>query len=208
MGVKIIIEGGGEGGSSITECRRGFEEFFGKMLEGRAKPSITPGGGRSQAFKLFRATVEKLAEGDFVVLLVDSEGPIEQDSDPWEHVRTRPGDNWERPDLADDDDIHFMVQCVEAWFLGDIPTLSSYYGHEFKPDKLPKPINGKDVEKHTKLKILSGLKAAVKPCNPDGYAKADAFEIIRLIHPAKVCKVSYFARRLKEHLERISPNRD
>jgi len=204
MGVKIIVEGGGEGSTSIRECRRGFEIFFGKMLQGRDKASITPGGGRSQAFKLFCATLQNLGEGDHVVLLVDSEGAIAESEDPWDYVRLRNGDQWLKPELAKADDLHFMVQCIEAWFLSDIPNLSNFYGPDFKPDKLPKPINDKDIEKHPKDKIFSGLRAAVKPCNPDGYAKADAFEIIKLIHPDKVCKVSYFARRLKQRLHAIS----
>ena len=207
MSIKIIVEGGGEGGTSVRECRRGFEAFFGKMLQGRDKASITPAGGRNEAFKLFRATLPNLGKGDHVVLLVDSEGPISESDDPWEYV-LRNGDDWLRPELATPDDLHFMVQCIEAWFLSDIPILSSYYGAKFKPNKLPKPVNGKDVEKHLKVSIFKGLKAAVKPCNPDGYAKSDAFEIIRLIHPDRVCKVSYFARRLKERLYTVSPLRD
>jgi hypothetical protein len=208
VSIKIIVEGGGEGGTSVRECRRGFEVFFGKMLQGRDKASITPGGGRNESFKLFRATLPILGKGDHVVLLVDSEGPIPASDDPWEYVRLRPGDGWLRPDLATADNLHFMVQCIEAWFLSDISKLSSYYGSEFKPDKLPKPVNGKDVEQHSKDSIFKGFKAAVKPCDLDGYAKSDAFEIIKLIDPDKVCKVSYFARRLKDHLHAISPLRD
>ena len=30
-----------------------------------------------------------------------------------------------------DEQIHLMVQCMEAWFLADIPAVLQYYAHEF-----------------------------------------------------------------------------
>jgi hypothetical protein len=116
VNVKIYVEGGGDHNKVLdAACRRGFGKFFLKSgLEGRM-PSVVACGGRNRAYNSFRTSHKQAGRDDFPVLLVDSEGPI-AGVDSWEHVRLRTGDGWQRPVGASPDQLHLMVQAMEAWF--------------------------------------------------------------------------------------------
>ena len=86
-------------------------------MEGRM-PSVVASGSRQEAFNDFCAAVKY----DFIVLLVDSEGPRGKGIQPHgQHLKTR--DSWNQPSGATDDQVHLMVQCMEAWFLADKDSL-------------------------------------------------------------------------------------
>ena len=114
--IKLYVEGGGNDNRALrAECRRAFAALFGKAgLTGR-KPSVHPCGGRQQAYDDFCIALRNAQQNEFPVLLVDSETPVS--SEPWQHVHSRDGDNWERPQDAGDDQLHLMVQVMETWFL-------------------------------------------------------------------------------------------
>lgn len=208
MGVKIFIEGGGVGGATMKTFRSKCQMFFDKMLVGRDKLKITPGGGRSQTLALFLASLKSLGKSDYSILLVDAEGPLAPDADKWDHILATITSNAKKPKDLETEDLHFMVQIMESWFLADPHELSSYYGSAFRAEKLPKPINGLDIETHLKDVVLKKLSAAVKPCQTDGYAKSDGWDLIALIDPAEVCKVSHFARELRKRLLTLLPERE
>ena len=119
MTVKIYVEGGGTHNKALqTECRRGFSELLKRAgLRGRM-PRVVACGGRRMAYENFRTAHENAGPDERPILLVDSEGPI-IDENPWEHVRLRSGDGWVRPEGASQDQIHLMVQTMEAWFHAD-----------------------------------------------------------------------------------------
>ena len=202
MSVKIYVEGGGDHNKDLdTQCRRGFRKFFEKAgLKGRM-PSIVSCGGRSQAFRDFRTAHENAGPGEFQALLVDSEAPLTQ-ADPWEHVRLRPGDGWERPSGASQDQIHLMVQAMEAWFHADKQALAEYYGQGFRVAALkPRP----DIDNIPKANLYDGMKLATKACQTKGeYSKGQhSFQILAIIDPAKVRAASpQHAGRLLDVLER------
>jgi hypothetical protein len=110
--VKVYVEGGGDSKALQTKCRQGFSEFFRTAGLARRMPRIVACGARSSAYRDFR-TAHSRGGVDFPMLLVDSEGPMGH-SDPWEHVRQRPGDQWTRPEGASEDHLHLMVQTMEA----------------------------------------------------------------------------------------------
>lgn len=113
MNVKVYVEGGGDHNKALdTECRRGFKEFFRKAGLERRMPRIVSCGARSGAYNSFRTSHENAGDDDFPMLLVDSEAPV-SGGDAWEHVRTR--DGWQLPDGATPDQLHLMVQAMEAW---------------------------------------------------------------------------------------------
>ena len=119
MKVKIYVEGGGDNRNQQKKCREGFRRFFCKAgLKGKM-PSIVACGGRSNAFRDFEIAIKKAKAGEFVVLLVDSEEAVNSVSNPWKHLKERKGDGWKKPEKADDESVHLMVQCMEAWFLAD-----------------------------------------------------------------------------------------
>ena len=81
-------------------------------------PRVVVCGGRSLAYRDFCVAQAKADPQFLPVLLVDSESPVTQ-PDPWEHIRLRAGDAWQRPTGASADQLHLMVQTMEAWFHAD-----------------------------------------------------------------------------------------
>ena len=201
MNVRIYVEGGGDHNKALdTECRRGFREFFRKAGMDRRMPRIVSCGGRSGAYKSFRTSHENAAADDFPILLVDSEAQV-SGGDVWEHVRTR--DGWQRPDGATPDQLHLMVQAMEAWFHADKEKVEEYYGRGFRPGALSQR---PEIDNIPKADLFAGLKAATRACPTKGeYSKGGhSFEILALIDPAKVRDSSpVHAGRLLHVLDRI-----
>jgi len=199
--VRVYVEGGGDRNKALqTQCRKGFSEFLSKAgLKGR-KPGIVACGGRHRAYESFRTSHENAGPGDFPVLLVDSEAPVAEREDPWGHVKQRPGDGWERPRNALTDQLHFMVQAMEAWFYADKEVLQQYYGQGFRMGALSQR---PDVENIPKADLLPGLERATKDCRKGEYSKAEhSFQILARVDPTKVRGASPHAARFLSILDR------
>ena len=196
MKVKVYVEGGGDGKDLRTRCRKGFSSFFAEANFAGRMPQIIACGGRKSAFDKFRAAFGSRKAGEFIVLLVDSEDPVAENSGPWQHLARR--DGWDRPGEATDEHAHLMVQCMEAWFLADKEGLGAYFGHEFNRNALPRR---QEIEEITKADVLDGLKKATRQCRKGEYGKGrHSFEILEQTDAAKVLNVSPSARRLVETL--------
>jgi hypothetical protein len=179
--VKVYVEGGGDHNKALqTQCRQGFSEFLRKAgLAGRM-PRVVACGGRHNAFERFRTSHEH-ADG-IAILLVDSEAPVVDKS--WDHVRRRIGDEWVHPAGASDDQIHFMVQAMEAWFHADKDELQRYYGDGFRGATLSQRL---DIDNIPKAGLFAGLSAATKACQKGEYSKGEhSFQILARIDPARV----------------------
>jgi hypothetical protein len=200
--VKIYVEGGGDHNKSLqTQCREGFRRFFKKAgLENRM-PGVVACGGRSRTYDRFRTSHENAGQDDFPILLVDSEAPVTE-ADPWEHVRLRAGDGWQRPSGASQDQIHLMVQAMEAWFHADKEKVQEYFGQGFHVASLKQR---PDIDNIPKADLFAGLQAATRGCLKKGeYSKGQhSFEILALINPEKVRAASAHAGRLLNTLDRI-----
>ena len=161
-------------------------------------PRIVASGSRQEAFDDFCEAVHRPENYDFIVLLVDSEGPVARGSSPKQHLKTR--DSWNQPSGATDDQVHLMVQCMEAWFLADKDSLAAYYGNGFNQNALPAR---QDIENIAKNDVLNGLKSATRSCVPKGeYGKGrHAFDILARIDPVKVAAASPYAKRLVDTLK-------
>jgi hypothetical protein len=132
---------------------------------------------------------------------VDSEAPVTA-TDPWEHVRLRSGDGWQRPDGASQEQIHLMAQAMEAWFHADKEKVQEYFGQGFRLASLrPRP----DIDNIPKADLFSGMQSATRDCLKKGeYSKGQhSFEILALIDPSKVRAASPHAGRLLNTLDRI-----
>jgi Domain of unknown function (DUF4276) len=102
----------------------------------------------------------------------------------WEHVQKRPGDGWQRPKEAGEDQLHLMVQTMEAWLVADPEALAAYYGQGFRPAALP---NQSNVEAVSKKDLQKALENATKDTKTKGvYLKSHGFELIGRIDPSKV----------------------
>jgi hypothetical protein len=193
--VTIYVEGGGNDNQRLArECRRGFSEFF-KKLGIRVK--IVACGGRDNAYHRFCIG---LKGNKYCFLLVDSEEPVKNNIDVWHHVRLR--DNWEKPNKATNEHLHFMVECMEAWFMADKKTVADYYGKDFNQNALSKNTN---VENISKKELEDTLKMATRETGKGKYDKGGhSFEILSKIDANKVIAQCAYAKRLHEKLQNIS----
>lgn len=151
MTLRIYVEGGGEHNITKSNCRQAFRLFFEKIIP-RGSFKVIASGGRSRAFEDF-CTALKMHAADFNILLVDSEAPVTKSA--WNHLRTREGDRWKRPDSAVNDQAHLMVQSMEAWLLADREALIDYYGSAFLDNALPNQPNIELIPKTEVLRPLS-----------------------------------------------------
>ncbi len=201
MRVKIYVEGGGDHNHALEiQCRKGFRLFFEKCgLSGRM-PGVVRCGGRKQAYDRFRTAHETAEPREFPILLVDSEGPA-NGSAPWEHVARRDGDSWQRPASASDDQLHLMIQAMEAWFYADKDALQQFYGQDFRMAALSQQPN---IEEIPKQDLFDDLQQATKACQKGGYSKGGhSFQVLAQINPAKVRESLPSADRLGNVLDRV-----
>jgi len=197
VSITLYVEGGAKG-ALATQCRKGFSLFLKRAgFEGNM-PRVVACGGRSSAYNDF-CTAKK--EGKKAILLVDSEAPVADSASrakPWDHVKNRVGDEWEKPSGATDDDLHFMVQCMEAWLIADKKNLSVYFGRGFNESALPK---NQDIEKVGKQDLYKGLSLATKNTQKGEYRKGKhSFEILGELCPNKVRLASPYADRFLNNL--------
>jgi uncharacterized protein DUF4276 len=200
--VKLYVEGGGHHNKDLqTQCRRGFTEFLQKAGLADRMPRVVACGARDRAYRDFRISHESAAHDQIPILLVDSEGPV-GGKDPWEHVRLRSGDGWQRPQGASADQIHFMVEAMEAWFHADKEKLEEFYKQGFRMASLSQRI---EVEHIPKADLFAGMKLATRDCQKGEYSKGEhSFQILALIRPEKVRAASpVHAERLFVVLDRI-----
>jgi len=201
--VKVYVEGGGESDALQTRCREGFTEFFRHAgLTGRM-PRVVASGSRRRAYERFRKELQPGAQDKIVILLVDSEDPVPQGMLPWEFLRGRRDDGWERPAGASDESAHLMVQCMEAWFLADKDALSGYFGQGFRQNAFPERT---DIEAIPKPDLMEQLKQATRDTKTKGeYRKrAHSFQILGMISPELVRRASPHADRLLKTLATVS----
>jgi|WetSurSiteA1Bulk_404760.scaffolds.fasta_scaffold00006_2 hypothetical protein len=190
--ITIYVEGGGNDNQRLAkECRRGFSEFF-KKLGIRTK--IVACGGRDNAHHRFCVGLKR---NEDCFLLVDSEQPVKNNIDVWQYVKLR--DNWEKPNKATDEHLHFMVECMEAWFMADKDTLARYYGKNFNQNALPKRA---DIENIFKSELEATLEKATRYTTKGEYDKGKhSFDILSKIDATKVIDNSFYAQRLRDTLK-------
>lgn len=195
MSVRIYVEGGFEG-STKTSCRKAFRLFFEKVIR-HGSFRVIASGDRATAFKDFCTALRQHPE-DYIILLVDSEDEVQ--TNPWEHLRSREGDGWTRPQSATDDQAQLMVQVMESWFLADQSTLASYYGQRFRTNSLPGQPN---IELIPKARVYSALETATKPTQKGEYHKTKhGFDLLEQIDPNLVRTASHHANNLFLLLEK------
>ncbi len=149
-------------------------------------PSTNACGGRNATYDKFKTALRAASrKGEYPVLLVDSEAPVNEA--PWQHLRYR--DGWERPAGADDDQAQLMVQCMETWCLADRKTLRNFFGSRLRENALP---SLDDLETRAKETVQEALADATRDCGRQrGYEKGRrSFRLLGQLDPAE----------LKEHL--------
>jgi len=194
--VRIYIEGD-------PQLREGFRRFLQPLYVAAKKRNvkIEPPklcGSRSDAYKAFQAAMKTHSEA-FIVLLVDSEGPV-VDRSPWEHLKNRAEDRWDSFG-AGDAQCYLMVQMMEAWFIADMDALRHYYGPGFQESALPK---NPRVEEIDRLALKSSLETATRNTRKGKYHKTRyASHLLERLDVDKVRKVAPHCDRLFATLDRV-----
>jgi hypothetical protein len=141
----------------------------------------------------YRKFLEGLAQdGEFAVLLVDSEGPVAVFGRTWEHVAAR--DGWARPAQASDAQCQLMVQAIEAWLVADREALATFYGPGFHRSRFPPAV---DVESVPKDQLVPLLEAATKDTQKGRYHK------VRHLAPLLSCIDLAILRKRSPHYDRV-----
>ena len=160
MSVAIYMEGGGDGGSTKAALRQGMDAML-KQLKQAAREKamrwkLVCCGPRQEAFIRFRDAVRN-GNDTVVVLLVDAEGPVEQE--PRGHLLSRDGWNL---NFLNDDAVHLMVQTMETWIVADPEALGEYYGQNFNAGVLPRRPNLEEVPKADVERFLNRATAGTQ----------------------------------------------
>jgi len=115
------------------------------------------------------------------LLLVDSEDPICEIT-KWAHVKKR--DSWEKPADADEDNLFFMVACMESWFFADQNVLKEFFGQHINMNALPKTTNYESIPKSS---IFKALEDATRKTQKGVYGKGShSFKILALLDVKKI----------------------
>jgi len=199
---KIYVEGAAQNSDfDRTHCRRSFKTFFAKAgLEGKL-PQVVPCGGRQRAYDAFVTAVRNPQPDGLPLLLVDSETAVQRGRTVWEHLKARPGDNWDKPKEAKDDQAFLMVQVMESWFVADRDKLKFFFGQHFREHAIPQWPHLQDVPKQS---VYQALDQATAACGPRRYAKGKmSFSLLAEISPDEVEKASPSAKALFERLRNL-----
>lgn len=201
MSVKLYVEGAArQSDFDRSVCREAFSAFFAAAgLERR--PRTVPCGGRKQAYDSFVTAIRNRKPGELPLLLVDSEAPVASGMTVWEHLKARPGDTWDKPDGAEDDQAFLMVQVMESWFIADRAALKEFFKPKFKEGKIPA---WPDLEAVPKLSVYEALESATAECGQKKYSKGNlSFQLLSKISPAKVEAASSHAKAFFDRLRNL-----
>jgi len=178
--VRIYFEGD-------KKLRRGFNGFFNCVFErarsGRIRISFIAGG--ATPVKDFCTALGKHPDASNC-LLIDSEKPFADTC--FDRLIER--DDWNPPGKSSQykEDVLWMVQIMESWFLADKDTLESYYGNNFNRNTLPQNSRIEDIPKGD---VLDGLKETTRETQKRKYHKTNhAPDILAKIDPSKVKEAS------------------
>jgi hypothetical protein len=192
--IAIYAEGGGDSRDQKGELRNGLDSLLKDQKQAaqakRLKWKSVFCGGRQQTYDAFVNEL-KVADADVLcVLLVDSEDAIvaEIENDAETNATNRVAhlvkrDKWRLADIAPEQ-IHLMVQCMEAWIVADPEAMAEYYGQGFRTNGLP---NRKNLEDEPKLELFEKLKNATRNSKKGAYEKIKhGSKLLQRIDPVKV----------------------
>ncbi|MCB1087353.1 MAG: DUF4276 family protein [Verrucomicrobiae bacterium] len=173
----LYIEGA-ESKEDQIRCREGFRRLLEKAgFKGRM-PRLSACGGRNSAFDDFQTAHRGAKPGHFVAMLIDSEEPVADREQTWDHLATR--DGWEKPDGASDEQVLFMTTCMETWIVADRATLTAHYGHRLQENALPPP---NDLEARGRADVHANLVHATRGCS-NAYQKGRrSFAVVGELNP-------------------------
>lgn len=200
--IRIYVEGGGHRKDTKSRLREAFGSFFRDLRESarscRMGWRIVVGGSRTEVLEDFTNALQTHTE-TFNVLLIDAEGA-------WQGSTRRQlstSSGWHPPEGVRfcEDQVHFMIQIMESWFLADRGGLRRFYGRGFRENRLPA---NPDVEAIPKADVLRGLVEASRDTQKGSYDKTrHAPEILSMLNPQHVRQHAPACDRLFQIIEAV-----
>lgn len=177
MNAHLYIEGG-ESKEDQIRCREGFRKLIEKAGFSKRMPRLSACGGRGSAFDDFKTAHAGRKAGDYIAMLVDSEDPVADIEQTWNHLKVR--DQWDKPAEAVDEQVLFMTTCMETWIVSDRAALNEHYGHKLQVNALPALV---DLENRQRHDVHDRLVRATRNCS-NAYSKGKlSFEVLLKLTP-------------------------
>ena len=193
MNTRLYIEGGGDSKETQGRCREGFRKLLEKSGFSGKLPQLIAGGGRKTTFDDFKTRLKQSSPGEYVAMLIDSEDPTVDGEKPWQHLRQRPADKWDRPAGATDDQVLLMTTCMETWIVADRAALKAHYA-QLQVNALP-PLH--DLENRHRHGVQDALVHATRDCS-NKYSKGKrSFEVLALLDPESLKALPSFTRMVR-----------
>jgi hypothetical protein len=157
-------------------------------------PRLISCGPRDSAYRDFK-TADSSNNADYVAMLVDSEEPVSNPEDTWDHLMKR--DEWEKPDGCDGSHVFLMTTCMETWIAADPDSLIRHYGSCLRKSSLPSLHN---IEGRNRHEIQNSLKSATLGCSNVYQKNKRSFEIPGRLNPEILENNILSFRRMKRIL--------
>lgn len=172
-----------------------MREAFSKLLEeyGIKKGcyKIIVGYGREDVIKEF---CSKANSSPTSIILVDSETPIKEGQSKLDHLKST---NYSVTEKITENNLFFMVVCMETWIVSDKNALKQYYGQFFKEEK----IQSADLINRDKENIMKMLESSIKDCKENKYKKSASFDILKKVDVQEIVKSNSYAEEFFKFLK-------
>jgi hypothetical protein len=158
-------------------------------------PKLISCGSRDSTFSDLK-TACKNRQDEYVAMLIDSEDPVSDPEKTWDHLKAR--DGWERPENSSDEDVLFMMTCMETWITTDRKALKEVYGHDLQESALPSSFNIECEQRHDiQHALMHATRNSSKP-----YSKGkESFELVGKLNPGVLEKHLVAFLRMKRILD-------
>lgn len=196
--------------------RPSFQIFFADLRQrvlGRYDFRVVMGESNKQTAEDWKLQQSKKNPNDIVLLLIDSEGPVPTPHPP-NSVPSGCSSFLKLSDLATND-VYFMVQLMESWYLTNVQALADIYGRNFQANQLPQipthpspPQPGQHLESISKQIILDGLNRATQNTHKGAYLRTNAKtsvapKMLEKMNLRDIAIVSWHAQQLLDRLNRL-----
>ena len=185
---RIYVEGGGNTNELRTRCREAITKLLTNTGFAGRLPRIVACGSRNEAYADFAVAVSKGTTG-FVALLIDSEDPISDVEETWQHLKLR--DGWDQPEHTSDEQVFFMTTCMETWLVVDRNALRDYYPGCLQETLLLSNVNLEGRDRHA---VQLSLENATRQCVVPYLKNKHSFALLGRLGPDSLQSLPSFAR--------------